>query len=49
MCAATTQLLNYSEQESKKQFPVHDSETTMTFKQGQGHHTQYELVGQKQD
>ena len=42
------QRLNYSRQESKKQFAVYDSDTPVTLKQGQSHQTQYELVDPEQ-
>ena len=44
----TTQCLNYSGQESRKQFAVYDSDTPVTLKQGQGHQTWYDLVDLKQ-
>ena len=44
----TTQRLNYGEQESKKQFAIYDSDTSVTLKQGQGRHTWYILVDPKQ-
>ena len=36
--------VNYGGQESEKQFAVHDSDTPVTLKQGQGHQPWYELV-----
>ena len=39
--------LNYSGQESKKQFAVHDSDTSVSLKQGQGNQSWYELVDSK--
>ena len=44
----TIQGFNYSGQEPKKQFAVHDSDTSVTLKQGQGHQTWYILVDPKQ-
>ena len=41
-------MLNYSGQESKKQFAVHGSDTPVTLKQGQCHQTLYELGDSKQ-
>ena len=41
-------LFNYSEHKSKEQIAVHDSDTPVTLKQGQGHQTWYELVDPKQ-
>ena len=40
--------LNYSGQESKKQFEVYDCDTPVTLKQGQGHQTWFELVDPEQ-
>ena len=34
--------------ESRKQLAVYDSDTTVTFEQGKGHQTWYELVDYKQ-
>ena len=42
------QHLNSSGQESQKQFAVYDSDTPVTWKQGQGQQTWYELVDSKQ-
>ena len=41
-------LFNYSEHKSKEQIAVHDSDTPVTLKQGQGHQTWYDLVDPKQ-
>ena len=43
------QRLNFTGQESKKQFAVYDSDTPVTLKHGQGHQTWYELTAPKQD
>ena len=48
MCVTTIQHLNYGGQESKKQFAVYDSDTSLILNQGQGHQTWYELVDPKQ-
>ena len=42
MCVATLHCLNYSGQESKKQFAVYDSDTPVTLKQSQGQQTWHE-------
>ena len=44
MYVRTIQHLNYGGQESKQRFAVHDSDTPVTLKQGQGNQTWYELV-----
>ena len=49
MYVRTIQHLNYGKQESKKQFAVYDSDKPVTYKEGQGHQTCYELVDPKQD
>ena len=49
MYVKTIQHLNYSGQESKKQFAVYESQIPVTLKEGQGHQTWYELVDPKQD
>ena len=48
MYVKTIQCLNYSGQESKKQFVVYDSDTPVTLKQGQRNQTWYKLVDPKQ-
>ena len=42
------QHLNSSGQESQKQFAVYDSDTPVTWKQGQGQQTWYDLADPKQ-
>ena len=49
MYVSTIQHLNYSGQESKKQFAVYDSDTPVTLKQGQSHQIWDELVDPKQN
>ena len=44
MYVSTIQHLNYSGQESKKQFAVYDSDTPVTLKQSQGHQSCKENV-----
>ena len=48
MYVRTIQHLNYSGQESKNKSGVHNSDTPVTLKQGQGHQTWYALVDPKQ-
>ena len=48
MYVRTIQHLNYGGQESKQRFAVHDSDTPVTLKQGQGNQTWYELVDPKE-
>ena len=48
MYVGTTQHLNHGGQDSKKQFAVYDSDTSVTLKQDQGHQTWYELLDPKQ-
>ena len=45
---ATIQCLNYRRQESEKEFVAYDSDTPVTFKQGQHHQTWSELLDPKQ-
>ena len=44
MYVTTIQRLNYSEQESEKQFAVYDSDSPVILKQGQSHQNWYESV-----
>ena len=48
MYVRTIQCFKYSGQKFKKQFAVYDSDTPVTFKQGQGHQTGYNSVDPKQ-
>ena len=48
MYVRNIQCLDYGGQESKKQFAVYDSDTSLILNQGQGHQTWYELVDPKQ-
>ena len=48
MNVSTIKHLNYSGQESEKQFPVYDCDTPVILKQGQGHQTWNKLVDPKQ-
>ena len=48
MHTATMHHLNYSGQESEKQFAVYDSETPVTLIYGQCHQTWYKLLDPKQ-
>ena len=41
MCIVTMHRLNYSGQESKQQFPVHESDIPVILKYNQGHQTLY--------
>ena len=48
MYVRTISHVNYCEWASKKQFAVHDFDTSMTLTQGQDYQTWYELVHPKQ-
>ena len=47
MYVATIYCFHYSGQESKDQSALYDSDIPVTFKSGQGHQIEYELLGTK--
>ena len=48
MCVATMHRLNYSEQQSEKQFAVCDSDIPVILKKGQDYYTWYKLQDREQ-